>query len=319
MQIIGIADAHRSVSEVESLSLFPRRLARLTTTCAAVAYQHIQQEVERAYQSALQYLRQQQPNLVVCLGDLVGGWQEQGIAHPSAYQLASRTDAELRACGPIRYCLGNHETGYRHPGSLAVSGLRVDSLLACVEVFGTPYWHIVTEQLHLIGICSPLAEYEGSEPILRRNQEQQHRFVGDVLAACRQPWVLCTHNPRAVKPLAPLLRPHLSRLCAVIFGDYHNPRTARRLHHWQRMQPSSWCTTAGRVFRSCLARGICCPGIAPLWWHGYQIMHLEARAFPRPSLAATCVVLPRPPDAQALPVSSFWPALWWMLHPRSAF
>ncbi|MEX1112467.1 MAG: metallophosphoesterase [Candidatus Andersenbacteria bacterium] len=312
MRIACVSDMHRTVNDIGSRSLYPKRLHQMTENDALMMYEKMHREVERSYRAAIAWLQNNGPwDYLLCLGDLAGGWQERGCNHPAARKVARETVAELRSISPAYFCLGNHETGYDTFSTSPGAGMTTESVEVCREIFGELWWLLELNDMALLGICSPIEQYTGNDPTLLKYKQEQQEFIRSALASSSMPWILCTHDPFIVHSLRKILRPHLSRLRAMLFADWHDPRKGRLARiAGHILAPSLFTTT------HCLKKGIMCPSTAPLWWGGYQLLMVNVDT--EGMIHPTYIDIPKPEDTEQLPVSSFWRALWWMLQPAKA-
>src|SRR5687767_5208123 len=100
MRIACVSDTHRMVREPESKCCFPYRMAKIAREqgpeIRAELYEVIRMEVERSYTALLDWLRGAGSwDMIIHLGDVTGGWQEQGCFHPSAKRLMPETKETL--------------------------------------------------------------------------------------------------------------------------------------------------------------------------------------------------------------------------------
>ncbi len=258
MRVAFLSDAHLATC-FDDGSLFPRQLNRLDPPTAEASYNRMRDACSDAFSAVTRRLSQDKPNVIVALGDLVNGWQEQGIYHAKTQQIARDTAENLENIAPhVLFAIGNHETGYSHPGSLPGSGLRTDSIVVCQATFGHLWWTHQVEGTKLIGLCSPIAEHREPDPAIQDLALKQLEFLHKTLSSHSEPWILCSHSPCISRSLATIIEPHLNRMIAFVYGDLHNPRWGAI----KRFTPG-WSVQA-----RCLRRGICCPSTAPLWWPG---------------------------------------------------
>lgn len=309
MRIACLADTHCTVPEIESNSLFPRQIAALPKEKAEDLYNKMREEIQLAYSTCLDWLRRNSSwDLLVHLGDITGGYKEQGCHYPSAREIVSRVEKDLRDLAPkFRVVLGDHDLGYSHKGSLPGSGINAESIAFCRETFGEFFWTEENDGVLSIGICSPIAEYSGSDAKIAQLKREQAEFVGDMLLSHEGAWMLYTHRPLAVNYLAKQIEGRRKQLLKMVWGHNHDPRKATLL------RAILLGTTTNKVVRECLKKSVCCPSTAPLWWHGYGLLTLEQK---QEKIRARTVILDRPSDSRNLPTSSFWKCLWWMIKMR---
>lgn len=311
MRIACIADTHLTVPEFESFSLFPRQLCKLEYGKAKEMYDAMRREISLAYETCLARLAQNRPwDMIVHLGDITGGYQEQGCRQSSARQIIYKVSADLRSISPLtRFVIGDHDTGYSHPGSLHGSGISITSLDILRDLLGNLFWAVEDEKMLHIGVCSPLAEYSGPDDIIIQQREDQLSFVGDTLsswtkAAPRPEWVLYIHRPSASKCFAKEIGSHVKWLKKMVYGHFHDPKKAGLIQLAAKM--------AGGFTGQCMSKGLHCPSTAPLWWPGYQFLAIEDSQ----TMESRRIAINRPTDGNDLPMSSFWRCLWWMLRPK---
>lgn len=313
MQIACIADTHCTVPEMDSGSLFPRQLATLSQEAAERLYAEMREEIQRAYSVSLEWLKNNGPwDSLVHLGDVTGGYGEQGCHHPSAQRLAREVVADLCGLAPkVRFVLGNHDTGYSHPGSLPGSGISLASITFCREIFGDLFWADEEQGLLSVGICSPIAEYNGPDPEILSFKQRQAEFLEDVLSTHKGSWMLYVHDPFTLKHLAKEIKGHTNQLQRVVRGDFHDPRK------WKLLEAIPWASgsiLSRQVALKCLRKSAFCPSTAPLWWQGYGLLVLSGD---KEKIKAQEIALNRPTESKDLPTSSFWRCLWWMIRRRS--
>lgn len=311
-----MSDTHLTVPEFESDSLFPKQLEKLTPIRRRVLYTFIRQEIERAFTTTIEWLRQNGPwDLIVHLGDITGGYGEGGSHHPSVQAILVRCRDELLTLGrEVRWCFGNHDTGYGQTSmNVGGSGLAPESLLTLEVVLGSSWWSHEVEGVLLLGLAAPLATYNGPYASVELSRRLQREFVWDTLRTWKGPFVLFAHTIRTVHALAPVLGPHKDRCLAFIYGDIHDPRKAilaRLIAPLIRLGGTSKARSLG----SLLGRSHCVPSTAPLWWRGYGLLELtieDGRVKTRE------IKLSRPRDSVEIPTASFWRCAWWLLCPRS--
>jgi hypothetical protein len=313
MRICCIADTHLTVPEPESASLFPRQIAALSKEQGREMYTTMQGVIQSAFVYCMQWLRSNPPwDLLVHLGDVTGGWQEQGCSHQSARKLAEDAKAALVdwvEARKIRFVLGNHDMGYSSPVSLHEKGVNTDSVFACQEIFGDLFWREQGDGILHIGVCSPIAEYKGLDPQITRIRDDQASFVGDVLAGSKEPWALYTHSPFAPRFFAKEIKGHTGRLVNMICGDFHDPRKGRVMKMAAKF--------VGFPFNSaviqCLKKCAVCPSTAPLWWQGHGLLSLSEH---ERKIVIKEILLEPLLLSSKIPTSSFWRCLWWIVRNR---
>ena len=315
MRIICLSDTHLTVPENDSRSLFPRQISALGNK-GPEFYEAMRREISLAYKTSVAWIDSHKPwDCLIHFGDVTGGYAERGVSHPSAKSLAQETVRELRQLAPnVRFCLGNHDTGYSHPGSLPGSGITMESLSACKQIFGDLCWSFEDDGILWLGVCSPIAEYAGRQEEILALQKQQKTFLKDVLGSWTGKWVLCAHNPFVVKSLTQELKPHTKRLLRMVAGDYHNPSqwnlVKKIITAPRRFLPDD---SAGRTALECLSKCTACPSTAPLWWHGYGLLLIYSG---RNKFYTEVVQIEKLEESKSLPVSSLMRCAWWMIRPQ---
>lgn len=315
-RIFCISDTHLTSPDLNSKSLFPRAIDGLPIDQAERVYHAIRTETHLAFLQAISWAKAQAPwDIAIHFGDVTGGYQEKGVHHPSVEPLASMCMHMLRQVSAnVRVCIGNHETGYTHPGAIPGSGMTRESLDACTELFGSLYWADQVENLLFIGVCSPLLTYRGDDPGILAHKHGQAAFIAEQLETHRgRPWVLCAHEPSSSEHLADIIEPYMDTLQAFLYGDKHAP-------WWGNMK--RWVVSNGFITRllpkrkrvkwQALQRGILCPSTAPLWWKGHQALEVHVDSV---SVSSYQILFEVSEATQQLPTSSFWRCVLWMIHP----
>lgn len=310
-RIACISDTHLTSEDRDSKSLFPRQIDSLSEDQAEALYQALRLAIEDAYGAILSWLANQQWDLLIHFGDMTGGYQEQGLGDARIFPHAVRCKRDMEQISPRpRVCLGNHDLGYKHVGSLQGGGISDLSAHKAVELFGDLYWHEVIEGRHIIGVCSSFAEYHGDVPYLLQQKEAQEQFVRDVLRrSSGEPWILCAHDPHTFGELWRVLHPHLASFEQFLYGDLHNPFWGK-MKRVQGLFPPP--TRKGYTQSVGLVRSSMCPSTAPLWWEGYGCMTVELGR----QLAVHQVKLPTPDRIKNLPTASLLTCALWMAKRR---
>jgi len=315
MNIAVISDTHLTPPELESKTLFPRQLDKLSEKDAAALYKKLRDEMMLAYRTACKWLRQQNPCFIVHCGDVTGGWQERGCFHHSSQFLARACKNELQgiATQEVLFCVGNHDTGYSHKGSLPGSGIYYDSIEACEQIFGPLFWAKKKEGILMLGVSSSLAEYTGDDSRIINKVRAQLEFVGDTLSKWGGPWIFFSHSPFTPKWFAREIGSRIHNLRAVVCGDWHDPRHGK-LARWMAKGFQYFNKGELGVMFKCWTRLIPVPSVAPLWWTGYSLLNLN---WHDGILTATQVALEHPEESfKDIPTSSKFRGLWWMIRPR---
>ncbi len=292
---------------MDSHSLFPRKLASLDQTQAEMIYEAIRREIQLAYETALEWLKDNGPwDLLLHLGDITGGHKAQGYRNPSAQQLAREVIAGLSRVADVHCMTGNHDTGYGTIDSFIQGGITMQSIDFCNDALGGLFWTEEKEGLLLIGVSSPIAEYNETDRGILQMQKEQAVFLGDTLSSSKSPWMLCIHNPFSLKYFVSQVRGHTQRLQKVVCGDFHDPRKwklFRATNHLRALLESG-------VYES-LNKCAFCPSTAPLWWRGYGLLVLS---WDGERVRTKEINLNRPAESEDIPTASFWRCLRWMMH-----
>lgn len=303
-RIAVIADTHLTSPSPDSQSLFPRQMAKLSSNKANVLYSDLRYGIGDANNFVLQRLLDTPSDILIHLGDVTGGWQEVGIHEHSLLELARHNITNWKlTTSDLRFCVGRHDTGYSHRGSLPHGGLNIRSVELCREVFGDLWWLKEIEGITLLGICSPVAEYNKSNERLSKLQSQQEEFLLNANNRIDgKPWILFAHDPFLPKIVSHQLQHQIPNCKAFIHGRLHNPAYTK------------WLRKLGWLFgRPLLRKSHTCPSVAPLWYHGGGMMEL--------TIDGTMVTIENrfvdlPPSATNVPTASFFRCLRWMLWPH---
>ena len=313
MKIGCISDTHRTVAEIESNSLFSRQLARFNPDSAKAVYRKIAIDIDRAYYSALRWIGSNVPwDLLIHLGDVTGGHRGKGFSNPSVQQLAKTVVNDLKSfSGEALFVLGEHELRqYRHPNSFTGREINPNDIGACKQVFGELFWAREKQGVLLIGLCSPIAEYQGLNSEILRIQTDQRTFLGDILSGHKDPWILFTHTLYTPTFFVKEITGHTKNLKTIVCGDVHDPRKGKILKRMNQILGSFMFKAKNQTLTECLKKSIFCPSTAPLWWQGYGLLTLKYGK--QKTLKANEIALNRPPDKEA-PTSSLLRCLRWML------
>lgn len=317
MNIACLSDTHCITKEVEGCSILPRQLDVIPRKKLKRLYIEIEKEIKRAFDTSIVWLEQNGPwDLLIHLGDITGGYLEEGCYHPSVQKVAKKTYQDLQSLTPkILWCLGNHDTGYSYPGSLPGSGIHLASILACQKIFGDLFWVYEKKGVLFIGLCSPIAYYNGLDPAILRFKKEQETFLGDTLSGFRGPWMLFAHHPLTPKNFVRQIEGHTKRLLGMVCGDIHEPWRRNLLKRIARIPGLILLAShQKRTVLECLKKYIPCPSTAPLWWRGYGLLTLSLDG--RKKVNPREIILDRPPDSKDLPTSSVWRYFWWMLRSK---
>lgn len=317
MRSVCIGDTHLTVADMESQSLFPRQLVALPEKEATALYECMREAIESAKDVVLAWILDNGPwDSIIHLGDITGGWKEQGCAHFLPRTLMRSFYSKLRAiCPRVRYCIGNHDTGSTHAGSLPGGGINEASVSACEEVLGDLWWEEEWDGIVHIGIASPLLEYSGDDPAIQRRKRDQKTFVGDTLSRLKKPWVFYLHRATACKFLAQEIGDHVNTMCKMICGDAHDPRVMRFVRGCAGVPFLPFVVGKETSFMlRCLQKCVLCPSTAPLWWRGHGLLALLSL---REDIAIKEIVLPSDPSFANLPFTSKMRCALWMIRPRA--
>ena len=304
-RIAVFADTHLTDPNIDSQSLFPRQLAKLLPDTARRLYEHLCLSIAQANYEVLNNIVdfQSPMDMVIHLGDFTGGWQERGMCEQSLIDFAKREVYLWRyICSNLRFCLGGHDTGYTHPGSLPGSGMSYRSLISCAEIFGDLWWFKRHDDICLLGICSSVAAYTGNDPdLLCMRKLQENAVAGKIAELSNAPWILFAHEPFLPKRIRNLLK-GASRTCkAFIHGHRHDPKYTK------------FFRALGIVTHDPFLRiSNTCPSVAPLWWPGCGWMEVTIENH---KVTIQNHQVPVPESIAKLPTASFLRCLWWMLRP----
>jgi hypothetical protein len=262
-------------------------------------YTRIEREIRRAYDAGRAELVKSNPDAIIHLGDVTGGWRDCGMQHSSVTDAARACIRELKSGGaPVYVCVGNHDAGFRNASD---ADFR-ESLDRCADVFGPLSWRHDAAGILFVGLCSPLLDYPGKDPELLRRKQEQKDFLREALEAHRdRPFVLCLHRPFSVRHVLPELAPHMRRCRSILAGDLHRPRLGAAIRWFARL-PAASLVIRDRAMIRALRKVSVCPSTAPLWWRGYGLLHVNVT---NGKLRRTHVRLERPVESEDLPTASF--------------
>lgn len=309
-RIACLSDTHVSDGlPRESLALYPHYVDLLGHEEGNRFFERVRDETGRSFRACMHSMRGQQYDRIVHGGDVTGGWQERGMCDPITQNIGRNTVRALRdLCGDVLFTVGNHDTGYRKLSTVEGSGVVMESVEACRDIFGPLYWKRQDGDMLSVGIASSLADYDGSETRLQAMRLNQEDFVESELSTRRGlPWTLYTHDLAALSSLSPLLLPHAEHCQGIVFGDLHRPlngRIAKTLHGLRRP-----------ALRPLLRKGVLCPSVAPLWWKGYGRLDVT---YQNGTMTSQRIDIPRPADSVRLPTESAWWGVAAMFRPRLA-
>lgn len=296
-----ISDTHLTHPALDSHSLFPRQMARIPASKAWQAYDQIRFGIQDACD---QVLRSINNGTLIHLGDVTGGWREQGMREDNLQQQAKHHVHLLRKkFDDLRFCLGGHDVGYSHRGSLPGSGINVEAVNNCREIFGDLWWLKECEGVCLLGICSPLANYTEKDRGLEKMHCKQERFIDEASHSIDgKPWILFAHDPFLPRIVRNLLRTQLPNCRAFIHGHRHNPWFTKLFR------------TLGVLRRDPFLRvSHTCPSVAPLWWRGCGMTEVIVDG---KMVTIHDKLIDTPASVAQPPTASFFRCLWWMLRPR---
>ncbi len=312
MRVVCVSDTHLTVDSIDSESLFPKALAKMSKLEGKEMYRRMRDGIFFAWESVRTEVRKFSPDAVVHMGDVTGGWRELGMMNGDVRHLAHQVMADMRRIAPNAFvCPGNHDLGYSHPGSLS-GGMTEDSVFFAEQIFSDLWWKFEDEGgvLHL-GVASPIAEYVGKEESILRLVRAQRQFVGDALSDHDGPWVLYTHSPLVVRHLSREIEVHEDNLLQVVAGDLHSPSRGTMLRAFAKVCAPIAKFSRRHTVAKALAKTVICPSTAPLWWGGHGFMTLDILdGVPR-------VDFRKAPRAYTgvLPTESATRCLAWMLYP----
>jgi hypothetical protein len=289
-----VSDTHLSSPDPNSLSLFPRWLETLPREKRDELYGLMARETHRAFESALNHLRGSQPDAIIHLGDVTGGWQEQGMVHPSVHKIARKCRDDLSAIAPANFCLGNHDLGGVNAASLP------ESIAACEDAVGPLHWKHKHGDLLSLGICSPIAGYQGKEETVLARQRAQESFVIDALREhSGLPWAFYMHDLQPLPHLRPHIAPYMEECQKIVHGHLHNPIAGQ-------LMKARHCLVSlvkdDPVSRALPRVAKLCPSTAPLWWPGYRMLDAEWK---NATLRTKQVFLKRSAESEDNPAASF--------------
>lgn len=297
---------HRTSPDPESKSLFPRQIAALGSRGPQM-YERMRQEIERAYTATIASVKAAGPwDLAILLSDVTSGWRERGSNHQTTISLLEQTGDDLTGCAAQTIVMpGNHDLGYAGTGT-GTGGISSNSIALFDEHFGPLGWHKYAGRVLLLGVCSSLLSYTGSDSVILRKKEAHMLYISLMLSRRKdeqRPWILFIDNPFAVH-LVPDIAEHDHWLRAVFYGDKHNPGWAPGIRLLGKLGPRRYDQ---------LAKSELCPSSAPLWWKGYAYRAIEVDDA---GVTSSIVHVPRPSDSDNLPTSSFLRCALWMARRR---
>lgn len=306
MRIVALADLHRTSPDPNSKSLFPRQIAALGLKGPQM-YELMREEIERAYIATITAVKAAGPwDIAIALSDVTGGYLERGSNHPTIISLLEETGNDLAGCATETIVMpGNHDLGYAGTGTRK-GELSSSSIALFEERFGPLGWHKRVGRVLLLGVCSSLLSYMGSDTVILRKKEAHKVYIAEALAHRKDElrhWILFIDNPFAVN-LVPEIAEHAHWLRAVFYGDKHNPGLAPGIRLLGKIGPQRY---------DHLIKSELCPSSAPLWWKGYAYRAIEIDGT---EVTSSIVHVPRPSDSVNLPTSSFIRCALWMARRR---
>ena len=120
--------------------------------------------------------------------------------------------------------------------------------------------------MHL-GVCSPIAEYDGNDSTIRRLMDEQLSFVGDSLTSSDNRFVFYIHNPRSINHFQKVVEPHVNRLENIVYGDVHSP--------FGDFLYKAGSFLGDKFYRNVSFKGVFCPSVIPAWGKGQKLLVLE--------------------------------------------
>jgi hypothetical protein len=310
MNIACVADTHLGDTlPRESRAYFPHLVDSLGAQGNRF-FERMSKETRRAYEAVLGTFKEKRYDRIVHLGDVTGGWQEQGIWHPVTQGIATEVRDDLRAiCSDTRFCIGNHDAGYTKFGTLEESHTKVQSIESCAEIFGDLYWSSRDGDMLSIGACSPLAEYDGRDAKLIDLQKDHADFIRQQLNGHKHsPWMMYTHDLTILDHIGPVVRDHAAHCQKIVYGGMHHPERAALLRTLYKLKNLN-----KPPMRSLIGRATLCPGTAPFWWKGYERMDIISQ---EGSIRTKRIEASRPADSDRLPTESMIRCLLAMYVPR---
>lgn len=302
-----MTDTHLASRNIDSQSLFPLQMAKLPPNTAQALYDKLREGITNANDAVYEYLFEKRETweALIHLGDVTGGWQEAGMGENNLITLAQDYTNRWRAMvAEIRFCLGGHDVGYSHRGSLPHGGINYHSIELCQETFGDLWWLKECEGVCLLGICSPIAAYDKSgERICQLRQKQECFLLSEPVQnqLATKPWILFAHDPFLPGIVKAILHDSSHNCRAFIHGHRHDPKFTKlfRALGWLCNDPFL------RVSHTC-------PSVAPLWWPGCGWMEVIIE---NGKVAIKNHQVPLPQSIAKLPTASFLRCLRWMLRP----
>lgn len=312
MRVTCVSDTHLTVYGMESESLFPKALAKMAKTDASELYERMRNSLYFAWESVRTEVHESSPDVIVHVGDVTGGWRESGMITSDVRHLAHQVVVGMSRITPRAFvCIGNHDIGYSHPGSLG-GGMTEDSIFFAEQIFRDLWWKFERDGVLHLGVASPIAEYVGKEESIARRVRTQRQFVGDALSAHDGPWVLYTHSPWAVGHLSREIEVQVDNLQQVVAGDLHNPSRGTMLRALAKGYVPMAKHTRRHAVVQALSKTVVCPSTAPLWWPGHGFMNLDIVG---DSVRVAVRTAPRAYSGR-LPTESAMRCLAWMLSPN---
>ncbi len=304
-KILLVSDTHLTSPDPASRSLWPKQMDALPPEEAARTYEAIRQGTSSAFDAVMQWAKDKgQWDTVIHTGDVTGGWQEKGMVHGSVLDEARKGHAALQALSPVvRYAIGNHDVGYGKQG-----GLNEIALSNAQATFGPLHWAEEMDETLLIGVASPLAEYEGDDSDIVGRKNTQAEFVGDTLSDHRGRWMFFGHDPKTPRYFVPQIKDRMKDMGAFVYGDLHIPLAgalysgAAELSHFS-SKPQS------QVFGAAHRKALMVPSTAPLWWGGHGLRTLTVQDG---TVSSELARLPITDAAKDLPTANALRALAWM-------
>jgi len=249
-RITLISDNHIPSPDIESMSLFPPYMKRHPKRYAELA-----NELQSYHDQSIEHLRKTGPHeLLIHFGDLTSGWMESGIVHPDLVTAAADALRAYKNMSEVFHiCWGNHDTGYKE----VYGDMTMQSLRAC-QSLSPLWWAENVGGLLLIGLTSPLAQYEGEDPEILALQREQNGFIYETLRAAEGArWMICSHQRKVLPYIESTVKEFKKSFAGLIHGDEHNPTLSKFLDI---IHPIP------RKFRDKTI--IACPSISPIWWKG---------------------------------------------------
>lgn len=313
MRIGVLSDTHLSSPLAESNSLFPGAIASYPPEKQQAQYDRLRIPCEIAERLVRNRMTEDSLDLVVHTGDMVGGWKERGIRHESVEKVVVDAMENYReAFDNFLAVPGNHDLGYNTSTTEHGSGINRDAVAFWRRQVGELWWSRDLGNLLLLGIASPIAEYEGEDQGLRAQRNLQRNFLKEKLRDHPGGYViLFIHDASAVKHLADVLEPHLKRIKLLVYGDQHTPRFSWVMRILGYFGLPFAFLQRWRVVTALFRKSVLCPSTAPLWHKGCMYLTLDINPHTA-ATEATTHKLAIPTPIEKTPTNGLLRCAWWM-------